>query len=688
MSSSAVPAVDIRLSALEHMHACLHEVFLQAQPPLTAALRLLAQHVFQPLPPRTPADEIYDRLDQVMQQQFEPTGDWDIFSVFIVLRQIRPKFLDACNVVDYHERKMVERSCKTVLVVRDWFAGHGSCQYNDICGAILALKHVLLTMLCIPHCPQDLTDLLCSTSYSIQETLNRALNATAGSLQLPLSSAAFVLVSRALTGVEDAICAHDAASYPRFPQVVQALKRYAHHQKQKNPKFDAAGFEAFAAILLNVRNRVFHVTREVTASMLDAVAAASEVLYIMGNEELGAAGDMLRSKSLQAHRLALLQAFSDQYMAPSSCFGIRLSRALTESANACPFFGGALGSSANHDATATVCAAVVLHVFKGTVHVPDYQPCDCFKSQVPGKDKKRIGELLTPCVGILTAIPQFHALNLVQLKASISAPHLKNTVELCGLAIVSALPAGHKCGSFVFSNDADGHLLAVRHMVVNEKLRGVYHVECVCKCSMDKAFFSSCDATKVFSETHIVVKASGLPLCGRVSLPIIPDDFTNADSLLHVSEAASVNAILNSGSGDQLCAPVLLHDSPQAGVQPIVDQHSGIALVDRETQISDAVTLLQPLVSGAHSAGEMFAALILGPSGTGKSSCGHEVMYRLSKRKLPECCMDEITCRNATTVRAGLVSLGLRMSKTLAVGADTPAADVLKALRLHLANTP
>jgi hypothetical protein len=164
---------------------------------------------------------------------------------------------------------------------------------------------------------------------------------------------------------------------------------------------------------------------------------------------------------------------------------------------------------------------------------------------------------------------------------------------------------------------------------------------------------------------------------------------TATDVLLHISEAAAVNdALISSGSGNRLMIPTLLHDSPQAGAQPYVDQHSGIALVDRETQISKAVALLDPVVSGAVSTGQLFTALIHGPQGTGKSSCGHEVLYRLGKRKQAACCMDEITCRNATTVTSGLVSLGYRMGKTLGVGTDTPADDVLKALRVYLAKVP
>ncbi len=61
---------DLDLSALEHAHMCMYEACLHAQLPLTEALRLLVQHVLQPLPPVTPADEVRSRLDGKMRAHF------------------------------------------------------------------------------------------------------------------------------------------------------------------------------------------------------------------------------------------------------------------------------------------------------------------------------------------------------------------------------------------------------------------------------------------------------------------------------------------------------------------------------------------------------------------------------------------------------------------------------------------
>jgi hypothetical protein len=427
--------------------------------------------------------------------------------------------------------------------------------------------------------------------------------------------------------------------------------------------------------------------------MLDAVHAASHVLRIMGNVGL-AAGDVHHSDSLHAHHQAVLQAVSHCNTATS--YAVNVSRALTECAKSCPFFGLVHGSKVDHDGTDCVCAAVASHVFKGVVHVPDYAPCDCFKMRVPNPDKKlsvprpdkgSIGALLTPCVSLFTNVPQFHTLSADKLRSAMSPSDVKDVIEPCGRAIVDAVKAGHACGSFVFSDDPDGLLLAVRHMVVCEKLKGVYRVECFCKSSMKKAVETCCNATKAAIE-ECFAKTEVAPAFNRLSLLGSSSHLTATDVFLHISEAAAVNDALSSCSGNILMIPMLVHDSPQAGAQPVVDQHSGIALVDREAQISTAVALLDPVVSGAVSTGQLFTALIYGPQGTGKSSCGHVVLNKLGKRKQAACCMDEITCRNATTVTTGLLSLGYRMGKTLGVGTDTPAEDVLKALRVYLAKVP
>jgi hypothetical protein len=84
----------------------------------------------------------------------------------------------------------------------------------------------------------------------------------------------------------------------------------------------------------------------------------------------------------------------------------------------------------------------------------------------------------------------------------------------------------------------------------------------------------------------------------------------------------------------------------------------------------------------------MCAALICGAPGTGKSHCGEEVLYRLSKLQARRRCMEKVTCRSAAAVKSGLVQLGRRMGKTLGVGTETSAADVLELLKKHLAVSP
>jgi hypothetical protein len=51
-------------------------------------------------------------------------------------------------------------------------------------------------------------------------------------------------------------------------------------------------------------------------------------------------------------------------------------------------------------------------------------------------------------------------------------------------------------------------------------------------------------------------------------------------------------------------------------------------------------------------------------------------------------CMEKVTCCSAAAVTSGLVMLGRRMGKTLGVGPDTSAADVLISLKKHLAASP
>ena len=56
-------AVGFNISALEHALACLYDSFLLAQPPLSEALRIYAQHAFMPVHPATAVDEIKKRVE-------------------------------------------------------------------------------------------------------------------------------------------------------------------------------------------------------------------------------------------------------------------------------------------------------------------------------------------------------------------------------------------------------------------------------------------------------------------------------------------------------------------------------------------------------------------------------------------------------------------------------------------------
>jgi hypothetical protein len=72
----------------------------------------------------------------------------------------------------------------------------------------------------------------------------------------------------------------------------------------------------------------------------------------------------------------------------------------------------------------------------------------------------------------------------------------------------------------------------------------------------------------------------------------------------------------------------------------------------------------------------------------GKLHCGEEVLFRLSKVQVDGSCMEKVTCRSAATVNSGLVQMGRRMGKTLGVGPDSSALNVLSALHKHLASSP
>jgi hypothetical protein len=90
-----------------------------------------------------------------------------------VLRQIQGKFLEACSIHDYVSRKLVRMQLEAVYIARNWFAGHGSCQYNDICGALMALQKTVETMSRITACPPQLVDDLKSTHAAVSQLLQQ-----------------------------------------------------------------------------------------------------------------------------------------------------------------------------------------------------------------------------------------------------------------------------------------------------------------------------------------------------------------------------------------------------------------------------------------------------------------------------------------------------------------------------------
>jgi hypothetical protein len=137
-----------------------------------------------------------------------------------------------------------------------------------------------------------------------------------------------------------------------------------------------------------------------------------------------------------------------------------------------------------------------------------------------------------------------------------------------------------------------------------------------------------------------------------------------------------------------LLLSVTVQHSEECDVQAFVDSFSGEHLVDRDKQIAAAFAVLQPDAAASGATGGLRAALICGQPGTGKSHCGDEVLFRLGQLHVHRRCMEKVTCRSAAAVKSGLVQLGRRMGRTLGVGPDTAAADVLDLLKRYLAATP
>ena len=85
-------------------------------------------------------------------------------------------------------------------MARNWFAGHGRCMLNDVKGALIALKEVLLTMTALPACPSPVAADLRLASAAVDQ-LSQRVNVQ-GPACLPPCSVAFALALRAFERVE------------------------------------------------------------------------------------------------------------------------------------------------------------------------------------------------------------------------------------------------------------------------------------------------------------------------------------------------------------------------------------------------------------------------------------------------------------------------------------------------------
>ena len=602
----------------------------------------------------------------------QQAGPWDIFIIFEVLLRSQGKLLELCGITDYIERAQLKQQLKTVFVARNWFAGHGRCMLNDVRGALTSLKEVLQRMTGLPTCPAALVSTLQLTSAAV-DGLSQRVNVSGGA-SLPPCSVAFVVALRAFERVEAAASAASGKHIEGFDKVVVELKAFA-AAKAAAGAFtakDAASFTAHAEVVSTVRNRVFHSTRDMAASMMDGVHSAAEVLRVLGHGP--------ESQELRSIREDFLSAFRSSCLA--SPLPVLVADAVCDIARSCPFFSGAFLPEYDSDGSSTVCAPVMSHVLKGSLKAPGISPCDCW-SKIAKPDIGSISKALTPLCDCMARVPQFYSFDVGALRSAVAAD-----LTACGQAIVAALPPGHQCGSVTFTGDADGHVRAVQHLVVCRLKHGSYDAACPCASGIGAIMRDDCGST-ANKDTKKCIKDWHSAAAARISLLSPNAAATETDAFAHVVECEMVNKAVACAAA-ALSLPVTIEHSDQEGVQAFVDCYSGESLVDREDQIAAAVAVLQPAAAGSPAPGgaSTCVALICGPPGTGKSHCGEEALYRLSKLRAQRRCMEKVTCRSAAAVTSGLVMLGRRMGKTLGVGPDTSAADVLISLKKHLAASP
>lgn len=414
--------------------------------------------------------------------------------------------------------------------------------------------------------------------------------------------------------------------------------------------------------------------------MLDAAHSASEVLRVMFPAYTPA------SQELKRDRVALLAAVAGSVATDLS---VAVADAIVQFARNCPYFSSCYDPAYAADGSNAVCEPVMTHVFKGSVIVPRYSPCNCYRTCLAGAtNKAAIGASLKACLIPLVAVPNFHSLSVAEVHSAVSDPVFQ-AIKACGRDIVAAMPPNHTCGNITFTSDDDGHIRAAVHMIVCEKLKGSYDAACECVLSIGSITNANRSGTTVTADTKDRMdKWLKVPAGSRIPLITDATDLTGMDALLHLIESEKLYTILKPHPAACTLLPTVLRESAPTGAQAFVDKFSGASLIDREKQIAAAVVCLRPVVSGAAAPDSMHATLIWGPAGTGKSQSAEAALFRLNEFRTADCCMDKVNCRYPSSVASGLELLGRRMGKTLGVGPDTVADDVLKALRKHLATIP
>lgn len=626
-------------------------------------------------------------------------GPWDVFVIFQVLLAIQGMFLDACSITNYNDREDLKKDLKVVYVTRNWFAGHGSCQHSDINGALIALAKVLLKMRdCvrdIPSCPQSLQDELQTIEGDVQRLYKRSDSREAFS-NVALHSIAFTLFSRALERIYeftrsncDLEVASDAQGDSFRRRYVDTLIKWAKKECAAVSKdFNAEIFSKHLKLLSKVRNSVFHGSREIIASMLDAVVSTIETLRMLNRDS--------ESQALQKD----VQAFQQLFL--KSPFAQPLATAVANSvyqvAQNCSFFECIPAYS--FDGSSTVCVPVISHVLKGHVQAPDFPPCSCLDN-LPPESQRKINDFLKSVMPSIKSVAKFCSLEVDELRLRIRKEtsgdtNLEQLMMACGRNILNELKCHphYQCSTVNVLDDCENsHIIVVLHFVMCkiQEQRG-YDVVCPCVSSIGAIIDDGDSASTASQEVKKRLKRWISPPAQwnsgsefkRIQLFSAHSDINDVSALLQLLQCDIVRKYVP----PDVCPsfyPVVVKHNDQAFSQAYVDKSSGKFLVDREKQMEDAEKVLGPAAAGESG---IRAAFLFGGPGMGKSQCGEEVLHRLGKIRAHNRCMEKVSCRSALAVKSGLVLLGRRMGKIIGVDFNTPVNDVLEAVHKLLCSCP